>query len=378
MARPQKEGIDYFPLDVDMDHDDKIQLIEAEHGVMGFGIIIKLLMKIYAEGYYYQWSEKEQLLFSKRTNVDINQVNAVINSCIKWGMFDREVYEKHKILTSSGIQRRYVTATSRRKYVQMIREYTLIDVESASNIVIANINGVNVNSNSTRDEFMPEETPQSKVKESKVKENIKHICASKAAREHLAGQDSDENVEADKVTVASDEQPGEKSRPRSPFKSKRQEQLFDEFWERYPKKRSKGRAERAWVKIKPDEQLFAAIMDGLERAKTSVEWLKDDGQYIPYPSSWLNAKGWEDEYTATEVNNDAKHQRYTSGPSAFGNTKPQSNRFAGLVRDGGTGRIAGGQDGPLGGGNGPSARDTGEGASSNENHNIAQGMPMAR
>ena len=171
MARPQKEGIDYFPLDVDMDHDDKIQLIEAEHGVMGFGIIIKLLMKIYAEGYYYQWSEKEQLLFSKRTNVDINQVNAVINSCIKWGMFDSEVYEKHKILTSSGIQRRYVTATSRRKDVQMIREYTLIDVESASNIVIANINGVNVNSNSTRDEFMPEKTPQSKVKESKVKES---------------------------------------------------------------------------------------------------------------------------------------------------------------------------------------------------------------
>ena len=205
-----------------------------------------------------------------------------------------------------------------------------------------------------------------------------YICAPDGAQVSTAAR-TDASVEAEEVTAASEEQKPEKSGPRSPFKSKRQEQLFDEFWERYPKKRSKGRAERAWVKIKPDEQLFKAILDGLERAKTSVEWLKDDEQYIPYPSTWLNSKGWEDEYkTTAEVNNDAKHQRYTSGLSAFGNTKPQSNRFAGLARDGGTGRIAGGQDGPLGGGNGPSARDTGEGASSNKNHNIAQGMSMAR
>jgi hypothetical protein len=124
-----------------------------------------------------------------------------------------------------------------------------------------------------------------------------NICAPDGARAHTRPDPgSDGSVEADKVTVSSDEQPGEKSGPRSPFKSKRQEQLFDEFWAQYPKKRSKGQAERAWVKIKPDEQLFKAILDGLERAKTSVEWLKDDGQYIPYPSSWLNAKGWEDEY----------------------------------------------------------------------------------
>ena len=40
MARPQKAGIDYFPMDVDMDQDDKILLIEAEHGVEGFGILV--------------------------------------------------------------------------------------------------------------------------------------------------------------------------------------------------------------------------------------------------------------------------------------------------------------------------------------------------
>ena len=123
----------------------------------------------------------------------------------------------------------------------------------------------------------------------------KDICASEAAQESKCTPEGDGVEALDEVAATLDEQKA-KSRPRSPFKNKRQEQLFDEFWERYPKKRSKGRAERAWVKIKPDEQLFKAILNGLELAKTSVEWLKEGGQFIPYPGTWLRAKGWEDEY----------------------------------------------------------------------------------
>jgi hypothetical protein len=113
------------------------------------------------------------------------------------------------------------------------------------------------------------------------------------------------SVEAEKVTATPDgDKLSEKSGPRSPFKSKRQEQLFDEFWAEYPKKRSKGQAEKTWVKLKPDEQLFEAIMTGLKRAKTSVDWAKNGGQYIPYPSTWLNAKGWEDEHDERGIGND--------------------------------------------------------------------------
>ena len=84
MGRPQKQGLDYFPLNVDIDQDDKIAMIEAIHGIEGFGIVIKLLMKIYKEGYFYKWTECEQILFSKRVNVDIKQVNEIIDDCIKW------------------------------------------------------------------------------------------------------------------------------------------------------------------------------------------------------------------------------------------------------------------------------------------------------
>ena len=40
MARPLKEGIDYFSLDCYMD--DKIKMIQAEFGLKGFAIVVKL------------------------------------------------------------------------------------------------------------------------------------------------------------------------------------------------------------------------------------------------------------------------------------------------------------------------------------------------
>jgi len=133
-------------------------------------------MKIYKEGYYYKWTEKEQLLFSKRINVDINLVNDVINECIKWGLFDSTLYEKYKILTSKGIQRRYLEATCRRKQVELIKEYYLIDSSKYSNVVFVSINSVNVNNNPHSDKVNDDNNPQSKVKESKVKESkVKNI-----------------------------------------------------------------------------------------------------------------------------------------------------------------------------------------------------------
>lgn len=70
---------------------------------------------------------------------------------------------------------------------------------------------------------------------------------------------------------------------------------FTDFWQAYPRKKSKGDAEKAWLKIKPDEQLTARIIAAVEQAKTSADWTSEGGRYVPYPASWLNAKGWEDE-----------------------------------------------------------------------------------
>ena len=143
MARPQKDGLDYFPLDVDIDQDDKVELIEAQHGLVGFALVIKLLMKIYKNSYFYEWTEKEQLLFSRRVNVDINSVNVIINDCLKWGLFDNNLMENHKVLSSKGIQRRYLKANERRKEVKIKADYLLLDeneVNVYENLVIVDIN----------------------------------------------------------------------------------------------------------------------------------------------------------------------------------------------------------------------------------------------
>lgn len=72
---------------------------------------------------------------------------------------------------------------------------------------------------------------------------------------------------------------------------------FAVFWLSYPNKKSKGKAEKSWKRIKPDEQLHDRILHALERAKKSEQWCKDGGKFIPHPATWLNAKGWEDEHS---------------------------------------------------------------------------------
>lgn len=77
--------------------------------------------------------------------------------------------------------------------------------------------------------------------------------------------------------------------------------LFEQFWEHYPKKKDKGNAEKWFKKNKPDKELVDLMIKQIERLKDTNDWKKQDGQFIPYPTTWLNAKGWEDEFeTDTE------------------------------------------------------------------------------
>lgn len=75
-------------------------------------------------------------------------------------------------------------------------------------------------------------------------------------------------------------------------------QQFNIFWEKYPKKLNKEKAHCAFMRIKPSEQLFEQIMNALEIHKRCKQW--QDKQYIPYASTWLNGKRWEDEIPLSE------------------------------------------------------------------------------
>ena len=70
---------------------------------------------------------------------------------------------------------------------------------------------------------------------------------------------------------------------------------FDKFWAAYPKKVAKPVAEKAFQKLNPSENLWKRIISDVEARKTSRDWTKDGGQYIPNPSTYLNQRRWEDE-----------------------------------------------------------------------------------
>lgn len=72
-------------------------------------------------------------------------------------------------------------------------------------------------------------------------------------------------------------------------------QMFDEFWKLYPKKKDKANARKKWLKLKPDDELFETIISALKKQIQSEQWQKDNGQYIPYPTTWINGERWEDE-----------------------------------------------------------------------------------
>ena len=73
------------------------------------------------------------------------------------------------------------------------------------------------------------------------------------------------------------------------------EKLFERFYKAYPKKRKRGDAEKAFIKINPDEEFLQKMIETIEKFKKSEDWIKDNGKYIPYPATWLHAKGWDDE-----------------------------------------------------------------------------------
>ncbi len=161
MARPVKDGVDYFPLSVVLG--DKMALIEAEFGLNGFAVIVKLWQKIYAErGYYCEWTNEVALLFSRSVGLGVNVVSEIVAASIRRGIFDNDIFEKYSVLTSDRIQENYFSAINRRKEVSIKKEYLLVDIHKIISNV--NINLINVGNNS---ENVSNNT-QSKVKEIKV------------------------------------------------------------------------------------------------------------------------------------------------------------------------------------------------------------------
>ena len=138
-----KSGIDYFPLDVTLNA--KFELIEAEFGLTGFGVVVHLLQEIYGKaGYYIEWTEEVALLFARKVGLGGSVVSEIIEASIRRGMFDKEKYDKYRVLTSKGIQERYFEAVSRRKTLEVDYNILLVDVAQILPNVYISAKNVNI------------------------------------------------------------------------------------------------------------------------------------------------------------------------------------------------------------------------------------------
>ena len=87
------------------------------------------------------------------------------------------------------------------------------------------------------------------------------------------------------------------------------EEKFDLFWAAYPRKQDKKRGKSAFLRIDGlTEELFSNIMAALEKRKSSYDWIKDGGKFIPLPTSWINGRRWEDVLTVEKTGQGTKYK----------------------------------------------------------------------
>lgn len=258
MARPNKAGLDYFELDCHME--EKVRLIQAEFGLKGFAVVVKLYQKIYGGyGYYCEWNDDSLLLFMSENGLPSdkkNLISEIVSACIRRNIFSETLFQKFGILTSEGVQKRYLNATSRRERVEMKKEYLLISAGENNNNVV--INPINVNRNGVNEY----KNAQSRVEKSKVY-NKNTMCKADA----LA--------------------------------------LFERLWKLYPLKRGKGQ-----VSMAKKMELLRIGYDEMERAIRRYKEYVDSVSYLHYQngSTFFNS-GYVDYLDANYVPGEQKSKK---------------------------------------------------------------------
>lgn len=81
-------------------------------------------------------------------------------------------------------------------------------------------------------------------------------------------------------------------------------ELFDEFWSQYPNKKGKDKAAIAWKKKATDLSTARAIIDSLAPYKKTKLWNRENGRFIPHPSTFLNQGRYKDDLSTEEMIDD--------------------------------------------------------------------------
>lgn len=243
MARPHKQGLSYFPHDTDASGDGKIHSLMALHGAEGYAFYFILLENIFRteKGRITCGKLCEKSGLAKAIGITVEKFESILDTALEVGCFDKAVFRTENVLTSNGIQKRIESVIKtrhkdrNRKDLNKFKSYRKTGMEVA---ILDN-----------------NQKTKTKGKGKEIQEN-----------------------------------------PRKTPGKPPENSYFVDFYDKYPKKKNRKSAEKAWLKLNPDENLVKIIVQAVEIAKLTDEWQRDNGQYIPYPASWLNSARWEDQH----------------------------------------------------------------------------------
>ncbi|MGI1659408.1 MAG: DUF4373 domain-containing protein [Desulfitobacterium sp.] len=275
MARPRKNGLDYFPHDVDATTDPKLEPAILRYGAAAYAFYFVHLEYCYrADDLSVDVSETEtgaemREVIQRKLHISADDYDGILRSLLRHGAFDTQYYTETGHLTSDGIKKRAGKVFEKRMRDNLRYE------NNVSTIISADISDAKTRA----------ETTQSKEKNSKGKQSIEKTPNSDVQGEKLLDQGNDPNL---------------------------QERRFAEFWQAYPKKVGKQAALKSWKRIKTTADLHDRIMKAVEAAKKTDQWQRESGRYIPNPATWLNQGRWDDEIEEVDKH-EIKYQHNQNG-----------------------------------------------------------------
>lgn len=121
------KGIPYFPTPANFFDEEIMELLEAKFGILSSYIVMRLLCKIYKEGYYISWGKEQSLIFVRKVGGGIKEevMEKIIELLLEKEFFNKDIYEKYGVLTSEQIQKVWLEATVRRK-IDFLNSATLL------------------------------------------------------------------------------------------------------------------------------------------------------------------------------------------------------------------------------------------------------------
>jgi hypothetical protein len=264
MARPEKNTVEYFPHYVNSGK--TLYTLEKRYGNDGYAFLFKVLEALgKSENHFIDCRNPADWEFLLAiTNVSDVIAEEMMKLLTTLGTFDEELWSNRIIFSANFIENlKNVYERRKRKCLQKSDLCKHLQIKCEPKPDSSEISGA--------------ENTQSKVKRSEVKESRENIFAQK----DFAREDNQ------KMTLED----------------------FKEFWNCYPKKRSKQKAQEKFLKL--PREFLPKILRAVREQKESSEWQKDGGQFIPHPTTWLNGKRWEDDINSYNFNdsNHGKNQR---------------------------------------------------------------------